>query len=356
MSRFSHSITLIIGLTTIAIVPPADGQTIDPYYADAYALTDLGQIPGVPVSYGGLTFKFDDPATLLIGGLANSFAADVFQIRVARDSENHIVSFGCDTATFFCDANGVGGGIDGGLDYGPGNVLFYTTYSDHQIGQVRPGETTVARLISGSSLNMAGSFGTLMFVPTGFSGAGRLKTASYSAGFWYDTTVSPAGDGTYDIAPATPGIAIPINGGPEGIVYVQAGNPQFTADSVLISEYATGRIVSYEVDSNGDPLVATQRIFITGLGGAEGAVIDPLTGDFLFSTFGGGSRVIRVQGFTTTPSCHGDLNFDRSVSLADLALLLAAFGQNGGGDLNGDCQTSLADLALLLSNFGNTCD
>jgi hypothetical protein len=165
--------------------------------------------------------------------------------------------------------------------------------------------------------------------------------------------VSPAGDGTYDIAPATSFIS--IGGGPEGIVYVEAGNPQFTVDSVLVSEYATGRIVSYEVDSNGDPIVATQRIFMTGLGGAEGAVIDPLTGDFLFSTFGGGHRVIRVQGFTTTPSCLGDLNFDGSVSLADLALLLSAFGQSAGGDLNGDCSTSLADLALLLANFGNVC-
>jgi len=29
-----------------------------------------------------------------------------------------------------------------------------------------------------------------------------------------------------------------------------------------------------------------------------GAIVDPLTGDFLFSTFGGGDHVIAVQGFT----------------------------------------------------------
>jgi hypothetical protein len=40
---------------------------------------------------------------------------------------------------------------------------------------------------------------------------------------------------------------------------------------------------------------------IAGLSGAEGAVIDPLAGDFLFSTFGDGDRVVRVEGFAAPP-------------------------------------------------------
>ena len=40
---------------------------------------------------------------------------------------------------------------------------------------------------------------------------------------------------------------------------------------------------------------------ITGLDGAEGALLDPVTGDFLFSTFGGGSRVVVVRGFRAPP-------------------------------------------------------
>lgn len=268
-----------------------------------------------------------------------------------------MISFGCAPAAFFANASGGGGGIDGGLQYGPGHVLFFTSYADHHIGEIRPGETTVARAIYLGDLGMAGSVGALQFVPAGFPGAGRLKIASYSASTWYDTTVSPAAanDGTYDIAPATAGIAIGIGGGPEGIVYIAAGNPHFANPSVLVTEYGTGRVVSYEVDADGDPVVTTRRVFITGLGGAEGAAIDPVTGDFLFSTFGGANRVIRVRGFTTTPSCQGDLNHDHRVSLADLALLLSSFGVDTGGDLNGDCVTSLADLAILLANFGNVC-
>ena len=55
-----------------------------------------------------------------------------------------------------------------------------------------------------------------------------------------------------------------------------------------------------------------------------------------------------------------DLDGDAAVSLADLAQLLANFGQAGGmefedGDLDGDGDVDISDLALLLSNFGRIC-
>jgi hypothetical protein len=51
----------------------------------------------------------------------------------------------------------------------------------------------------------------------------------------------------------------------------------------LLSEFSAGEIGAYDIDANRDPILATRRDFLTGLTGAEGAVIDPLTGDFLFS-------------------------------------------------------------------------
>jgi hypothetical protein len=66
---------------------------------------------------------------------------------------------------------------------------------------------------------------------------------------------------------------------------------------VLVSEYGAGRVSAFEVGADGDPILATRRDFVTGLSGAEGAFVDPLTGDFLFSTYGGGNRVIVVRGF-----------------------------------------------------------
>jgi hypothetical protein len=90
-------------------------------------------------------------------------------------------------------------------------------------------------------------------------------------------------------------------GGPEGLLYVLAGNPEFAVSSVLIAEWSIGEVNAYELDSNGLPIAATRRLFMSGLSGAEGAIMDPLTGDFLFSTFGGGDQVIRVSGFVAPP-------------------------------------------------------
>jgi hypothetical protein len=64
---------------------------------------------------------------------------------------------------------------------------------------------------------------------------------------------------------------------------------------------------------------------------------------------------IQCAGF-----CFGDLDGDDDVDLADLAQLLAHYGQTGevtyeDGDLDGDFDIDLADLAALLAVYGTTC-
>ena len=88
---------------------------------------------------------------------------------------------------------------------------------------------------------------------------------------------------------------------PEGFIYVSGRNPGFTNDSLLVSEYQSGAIATYVVDATGDPITTTRRLFVTGLSGAEGAAVDPLTGDFLFSTFSGGNHVVAIRGFAAPP-------------------------------------------------------
>jgi len=150
-------------------------------------------------------------------------------------------------------------------------------------------------------LTTSSSISGLNFVPAGFSGAGKFKVIDWSGGNWYDVVLSADGGGTYDIVSSM--LVVTLPGGPEGFVYIDAvGNPGFSVDSLLISEYSSGIIAAYDLDSNGDPILATRREFITDLTGAEGAVIDPITGDFLFTTFGGGDRIIRVEGFVPPPS------------------------------------------------------
>ena len=173
------------------------------------------------------------------------------------------------------------------MTYGPGNVLFLARYPNNEIGQTVLGSTITNKIIPLAPLGITGSPGSLLFVPPGQPGAGSLKIASYSGGQWYDAAVAADGAGTYDIVNvrAIPGAVL---SGPEGFIYVNAGSPRFSAASLLVSEYGSGRVSAFEVDADGDPLVATRRDFITGLSGAEGAFVDPVTGDFLFSTYGGG--------------------------------------------------------------------
>jgi hypothetical protein len=288
-------------LVSLGIANTAKAVSLGPDFVTDYNFVELGNVPGLPPSYGGLTFKLGDPNTLLIGGSANAASGRLYEIGVVRDANNRIIGF-AGTANQFGD---IGEYNDGGVVYGLNNVLFTAQWPVNNLGQTKLGSTDEDRVDNLSSLGIGGSsISALNFVPTGFAGAGKMKVVSWVIGNWYDVAYSPDGSGTFnldsatqiDLDPIAAGIQI-LPGGPEGFVYILAGNPGFTVNSLLVSDYSDGQVSAYELDSEGNPLVATRRNFLAGLTGAEGAVIDPLTGDFLFSTFGGGDRVVLVSGF-----------------------------------------------------------
>ncbi|MBX3381828.1 MAG: hypothetical protein KF805_17170 [Phycisphaeraceae bacterium] len=295
----------------------ASAQTINPDFGGCYALRHLGQVPGVPANYGGITFKFDDPDVLLIGGEANTENAAIYAVRVTRDAEGAIDGFDGDAVIFASAPQ-----IDGGLAYGPDNVLFFSGFPTNTIGQIKAGSTSPDKTTNLDSA-LQPSMGALQFVPDGFPGAGRLKTASYSYSEWADIPFAPDGSGTFNFGP-TANSLIPLSdgvifsNGPEGIVYVQPGNPGITKYSVLISEFGSGTVSCYEVDSIGDPIFSTRRELVQGLFGTEGGTRDPRTGHFLFSTYGGGHEVVVVTGFNT--SCRPNLNGDCYTDDADFVL------------------------------------
>jgi len=281
----------LAGVLAIAVAAPLTAQVIQPPFAGVYAFADLGLVPGVPPPYGGITFKRNDNNTLLIGGEANAPNGAIYQIGVARGTSGNITGF-VGTATIVSTAPN----IDGGLCYAPNGVLMYTTYPTHDLGQIRPGSTAPDRVIALGALGINGSTGTLAFVPQGFAGAGQLKIASYGTGDFYGCTIAPDANGTYDVTVVNGPTTLP--GGPEGILYVPPGSsliPDY--QYVLISEWVAGEVALYQLDAVGNPVLASRQPFINGLGGAEGACTDPVTGDLFFSTFGGGDRVLRVSGF-----------------------------------------------------------
>ncbi|MCW5624419.1 MAG: PEP-CTERM sorting domain-containing protein [Burkholderiales bacterium] len=288
-NRFFRGALLAAGLSAASGL--ASAQSIAPTFADDYTLISLGSIAGVPTSYGGLTFL--DADTLLIGGAANGSSGAIYSASVTRDEDGFVTGFG--TATLFATAPN----IDGGLTIGPGGVLFYTGYPTNTIGQITAGSTAPDKVTTVTTNGVNSSMGSLIFVPAGYNGAGQLKVVSYNGGTWETLEYTADGNGTYDFG-ATSG-EIFIGGGPEGVAYVPLGSVGFDNQSVLVSEYSTGNVVTYEIDANGDPILSTRQILVSGLGGAEGAAIDPVTGDFFFSTFGGGNQVVRVTGFTAPP-------------------------------------------------------
>jgi hypothetical protein len=272
-------------------------QVVTTPFDSDYTVDILGSVPGVPPNYGGLTFALDDPDTILIGGSANGPGGLLYSIGVQRDEDNHVVGF-VGTAQQFAAAPY----NDGGVTYGPGDVLFLARWPVNELGQNLPGSFATSKIIALGQFGVQSSLSAIRFVPGGFPGAGSFKMVTYSSGHWYDATVVPDGNGTWDLTNVSLKVQIP--GGPEGFVYVPAGSPQFDDfSSILVAEYAAGKIATYQIDGDGDPILTTRRDFLTGLTGAEGAVVDPLTGDFLFSTFGGSNRVVAVRGFGTPSAC-----------------------------------------------------
>jgi hypothetical protein len=274
----------------IALAAPwLHAQTVDPFYSGTYSLINLGSVPGVPTNYGGLIFKAGDPNTIILGGSANNGSGRFYSVPVTRGVGNHIVSLGAATVL------GYGVNNDGGIAYGPGGVLFYSEYPINNGGEVKPGSNSDDKTVALTPLGIAVSTGALNFVPAGYNGAGQFKISSWSGGQFYTVPLSPDGSGTYNLSAAALQVTLP--GGPEGFVYVPIGSALFPTQSMLVSEYSNDTVATYTIDANGNPVLASRRTFIAGLTGAEGAAIDPMTGDFFFSTFGGQNQVIEVQGF-----------------------------------------------------------
>jgi hypothetical protein len=272
-------------MATDADCPPF---TVDDAFDDEYRVFDLGPAPGVPPLYGCIMVDPADPDRLLLGGSANTAAGMLYAVPVTRNPLGHITGF-AGTATVVASAEY----NDGGIATAPGGVTFLARWPVNGFGQLRSDGTTLVTDLT--LLGVASSPGGLMIVPTGHPGAGSLKLVSWPGGAWYDVSYAPDGAGTYALTAAAQRTT--ITGGPEGIVYAPIGSPLIPMPSVIVSEYSAGEVSIYEVDAAGDPIPATRRRFLAGLSGAEGAHIDPVTGDFLFSTFGGGDRVVVVRGF-----------------------------------------------------------
>ena len=230
MKRSFTKVFATIGLALLSAFR-ADGQIkIEPPYSANYSFVDLGSVPDLPPSNGGLTFKAGDPDTILIGGNANQAPGKLYSIKVSRDTNRHIAGFN-GAATVFADA----AYNDGGVAYGPDGVLFLSRYPLNELGQTKLGSTNTDKIIALGSLGVASSPGGLNFVPSGFPNAGELKLLGYNDGSFYTAHVEPDGLGTFNVTGVV--FETQIGGGPEGFIYPPPGSPFFRDfDAMLVSE------------------------------------------------------------------------------------------------------------------------
>ncbi len=183
-------------------------------------------------------------------------------------------------------------------------MLFYTRHGRNEIGEIETGSAAADRVVDLTRLGVSSSVGGLFFVLEG-PGLGEMKIVSFDTGDWYSARPMSDAMGTYDFLSVA--LQATVSGGPEGIAFVPPGSPVFPANSMLLAERSAGVVAAYELDGDGNPISASRTEFITNLTGAEGAVVDPVTGDFLFSTFGGEVVVVRAaQSVEPTPTVGPD--------------------------------------------------
>jgi hypothetical protein len=179
-----------------------------------------------------------------------------------------------------------------------------------QLGQILP-NTTDPAITDLTMIGVGGGGpGGIGFVPPNLAGAGGLRMLTWPEGLWYHVTYATAASG-FAVSAATQMEKLPGSG---GFAYVPAESPGFAKQSVLVAEWDQNRVAAYEVDDQGDPVLASRIEFFTTFPNPWGAYFEPQTGDYLFLTWGGAGtdptsgtddssddHVFVVQGFKKPP-------------------------------------------------------
>lgn len=269
------------------------------------------ELPPIPLSYGGIAINPSLPNTLVIGGGVGAAGGAFYAVAVNRDPATQRITGIKTPVTLFASATDLAGGALFYPENSATPVLFYSIFSGSSgvdIGMIKAGSSTTNKVVN----IVPETPGGVMFVPQGFSGAGQLKILTYSGKF-YSVTIAPDANGTYNLSSPVLSALLPPqpSANVEGMVYLKAGSPGFTVDTLLVAETRAGIIAAYSVDANGNPIAATRRVFLSGppFQAPEGLCFDPVTGDLLVTTAASSSSAIyRISGFAP-PSTGGGVTF-----------------------------------------------
>lgn len=228
--------------------------------------------------------------------------------------------------------------------------VYYAVDQGAHILNVSMGTITPS-LVLGDALAEASSGGALLVASTG--NEGNAEPVRYPAGYSLAIAVSATDDFDVRATFANYGALVDL-----------------CAPGVLVSSVdITNSFVAASGTSFSAPLVAGTLALLRQID--PGAPVELLRSVLLNNTDSvsaqnpgfegllGSGRANAAQAATDPLLCRGDIDFDRSVTILDLNILLANFGASGAafaqGDINGDGAVGVDDLNLLLSNFGATC-
>ena len=288
----------------VSPLPPAgpDVQLAPPFDA-LYSVYDLGPPPGIPNPLGGTAILASDPSTLLIAGASERPEGAIYRIGVCRDSCGHITGL-VGSATVYATAPYV----DANLVYASPDLMLYTEWPEFMLSQLATGSTFPDQRTDLRTFGMPSSDdqgpGGVGFVPPGLAAAGELRLVTWPIGRWYHVALT-AGAPVMTVTGITQTTTVPTE--PGGFAYVPAGSPGFTTQSLILAEWrrfdpTQDRVAVFDVDAQGDPIVTTRREFFSRFPRPWGAYFEPVTGDYLFLSWGTGQdRIYVVQGFVPPP-------------------------------------------------------
>lgn len=349
------SIIVAAGLSVGCVAGVSQGQTLMPPFDSTYSIRDLGAPPGVVANFGGLFILPSEPNMLYIGGAANGIFGQLFRVPLVRDVNGIVTGF-----TGTAEVVGDLPYNDGGITPDPGGLVSYGQWPVNRYGQMDPATGLLVTDIDLSPLGVASSSSCVAFIPAGIPGAGGMRISSWSGGQYYRVSYSVGAGGIIQLGDveAVPESQLP--GGPEGFTWVPPGSPLFPNFTMIVSAYSAGQVDVYDVNGSGDPIISSGRPFLTGLAGAEGAAIDPVTGDFMFSTYGGGNRVIFVSGFVPPPppcgwqaaNCPSDSDGDGDNDSDDIVVFFGFWeASDRCADVDGDGDVDSDDLLYFFGGW-----
>jgi len=318
----------------ILVAGAAYAQTLADPVTFSIKRTFSGTTIGLPMELGGALFSADGNTLYVVANADRTGSDAVFAVPVIRDGgTQEIIDLGpAASVVKLFDGDSVAGGLDAGLDFGPGGTLFYYYWLPNTLAQ-RPGGFAGAEtqfLLTDIGVPVSG--GGITFSPfrcdanTQF---GQLQVSVYDGDNdsdpttgprnIYDVTLSAGVGGLYTpldstlfagLPPGTPELPI---GSPTGMHYIPSGS---LAGNLLYASWDVGQVRYLMIDqASGLPIDAgsnqpqlgtvnpVDQLFASDMGeGPLGMDFDPITHDLFLTTAQGipFNSILQIGGFEGT--------------------------------------------------------